>query len=310
MNTDQNKTRVLILGSSGQVGKKLRSHLEGDSNLTVTITSRRLEEVHRLSDEGKDIVYLDLDDPRTFGAALAGVDRIFLLTGYTVAMLAQSKTLVDAASKAGVKHIVHLGVFGAWDCTSPAFAWHQMVEAYIKASGIEWTFLHPNVFMENILTLFLQGDTLTTYWNDARMGWVAAEDIARVAAAALREGPAKHAGKDYWLSSDVATGAELARLLSQVLGKEITANQLGPAEFQDIFTSSSIPVELWYANGGVEVMRQVVDGRMGYIGSVRDDVPHVTGQHALTLKQWILEYREELSLSAAIAGNSTYESAA
>ncbi|OCJ57500.1 hypothetical protein A6U96_17260 [Agrobacterium tumefaciens] len=307
---DQNKTRVLVLGSSGQVGKKLLSCLEGSSNINVRITSRRLEEVQRLSGEGKDIVYLDLDDPRTFGVALAGVDRIFLLTGYTVAMLAQSKTLVDAARKAGVKHIVHLGVFGEQDCTSPAFAWHQMVEAYIKASGIEWTFLHPNVFMENILTLFLQGDALTTYWNECRMGWVAAEDIARVAATALREGPAKHAGKDYWLSSDVATGAELASLLSEILGKEITANLLGPAEFQDIFTSSSIPVELWYANGGVEVMRQVVDGRMGYIGSVRDDVPHVTGQHAVTLKQWILEYRQELISSAAIAGNSTNKSAA
>ncbi|NTF00159.1 hypothetical protein G6M13_25440 [Agrobacterium tumefaciens] len=58
------------------------------------------------------------------------------------------------------------------------------------------------------------------------------------------------------------------------------------------------------------VMRQVVDGRMGYIGSVRDDVPHVTGQHAVTLKQWILEHRQELISSAAIAGNSTNESAA
>jgi uncharacterized protein YbjT (DUF2867 family) len=296
MNIKQSKPRVLVIGSSGQIGKKVVSNLEGDLDVDVDvrITSRRLEEVHRLSGEGKDIVHLDLDDPRTFGAALAGVDRVFLLTGYTVAMLAQSKTLVDAASKAGVKHIVHLGVFGEWDCTGPAFAWHQLVEAYIKTSGISWTFLHPNMFMENILTLCLKGDTLTTYWNEYRTGWVAAADIALVAATALQEGPAKHAGKEYWLSSDVATGPELAKLLSELLGKEITANVLGPAEFQAIFTSASIPVESWYADGGVEIMRQVVDGRMGYLGSVRDDVPHVTGEHALTLKQWILEHRQEL----------------
>jgi uncharacterized protein YbjT (DUF2867 family) len=282
------------------VGKKVVSDLEGSSDFTVRVTSRRLEEVQRLSGEGKDIVYLDLDDPRTFGAALAGVDRIFLLTGYTVAMLAQSKTLVDAASKAGVKHIVHLGVFGEWDCTGQAFAWHQLVEAYIKASGISWTFLHPNMFMENILTLCLKGDTLTTYWGENRTGWVAAADIALVAATALREGPTKHADKDYWLSSDVATGPELARLISETLGKEITANVLGPEEFQAIFTSATIPVESWYADGGVEVIRQVVDGRMGYIGSVRDDVPYVTGQNAVTLKQWIIEHRQEL---ISIAGH-------
>jgi NAD(P)H dehydrogenase (quinone) len=302
MDTNHIKTRVLVLGSSGQVGKKVVSYLEGSPEINLRITSRRLEEVHRLSGEGKDIVHLDLDDPRTFGTALAGVDRIFLLTGYTVAMLTQSKTLVDAASKAGVKHIVHLGVFAESDCTSPAFAWHQLVETYIKASGVGWTFLHPNTFMENIITLYLKGDTLTTYWNEYRMGWVAAADIALVAATALREGPAKHAGKDYWLSSDVATGAELAGLLSEVLEKEITANVLGPTEFKEIFTSASIPVEWWYADGGVEVMRQVVDGRMGYIGSVRDDVPHVTGQPALTLKQWILEHRQELIASAGHGG--------
>ncbi|OXR38745.1 hypothetical protein PSJE_00535 [Pseudomonas jessenii] len=294
MNIKQSKPRVLVIGSSGQVGKKVVSNLEGNLDVDVRITSRRLEEVYRLSGEGKDIVHLDLDDPRTFGAALAGVDRVFLLTGYTVAMLAQSKTLVDAASKAGVKHIVHLGVFGEWDCTGPAFAWHQLVEAYIKTSGISWTFLHPNMFMENILTLCLKGDTLTTYWNEYRTGWVAAADIALVAATALQEGPAKHAGKEYWLSSDVATGPELAKLLGEILDKEITANVLGPAEFQSIFTSASIPVESWYADGGVEIMRQVVDGRMGYLGSVRDDVPHVTGEQALTLKQWILEHRQEL----------------
>ncbi|MEX0561952.1 NmrA family NAD(P)-binding protein [Raoultella terrigena] len=300
MSINQSKARILVIGSSGQVGKKVVSDLEGSSDFRVRVTSRRLEEVQRLSGEGKDIVYLDLDDPRTFGAALAGVDRIFLLTGYTIAMLAQSKTLVDAASKAGVKHIVHLGVFGEWDCTGQAFVWHQLVEAYIKASGISWTFLHPNMFMENILTLCLKGDTLTTYWGENRTGWVAAADIALVAATALREGPTKHAGKDYWLSSDVATGPELARLISETLGKEITANVLGPEEFQAIFTSATIPVESWYADGGVEVIRQVVDGRMGYIGSVRDDVPHVTGQNAVTLKQWILEHRQEL---VSIAGH-------
>ena len=299
MNIKESKPLILVIGSSGQIGKKVVSNLERNLDVDVRITSRRLEEVLRLSGEGKDVVHLDLDDPRTFGAALAGVDRVFLLTGYTVAMLAQSKTLVDAASKAGVKHIVHLGVFGEWDCTGAAFAWHQLVEAYIKASGISWTFLHPNMFMENILTLCLKGDTLTTYWNEHRTGWVAAADIALVAATALQEGPAKHAGKEYWLSSDVATGPELAKLLGELLGKEITSNVLGPEEFQAIFTSASIPVESWYADGGVEIMRQVVDGRMGYLGSVRNDVPHVTGQNAVTLKRWILEHRQELISSIA-----------
>ncbi|WP_157758282.1 SDR family oxidoreductase [Cystobacter fuscus] len=103
------------------MGKKVVADLEQAADVSVRISSRRPAEVERLRSQGKDAVYLDLDKPGTFGAALAGVDRLFLLTGYTVAMLAQSKTLIDAAAKAGVRHIVHLGVFAEWDCTDPHF---------------------------------------------------------------------------------------------------------------------------------------------------------------------------------------------
>ena len=47
----------------------------------------------------KECRYLDLDDSKTFALALAGVDPVFLLTGYMVGMLTQGKTLVDAAKK-------------------------------------------------------------------------------------------------------------------------------------------------------------------------------------------------------------------
>jgi nucleoside-diphosphate-sugar epimerase len=141
---DKTKPIVLVLGSTGQVGKLIVEALSHAKEVQVRVTSRRSEQVEALRQKGQDAVYLDLDDPRTFAGALAGVDRLFLLTGYTVAMLVQSKTLIDAAKKAGVQHIVHLGIFGEWDCTDPHFAWHQMIERYIEASGMAWTHLHPN----------------------------------------------------------------------------------------------------------------------------------------------------------------------
>ena len=97
MNTSFNKPIVLVLGSSGQIGKLVVQELEQSPDVRVRLSSRRPEEVERLRGEGKEAVHLDLDDPSTFALALAGVDRVFLLTGYTVAMLTQSKTLVDAA---------------------------------------------------------------------------------------------------------------------------------------------------------------------------------------------------------------------
>ena len=40
-------------------------------------------------------------------------------------------------------------------------------------------------------------------------------------------------------------------------------------------------------------MRQVADGRMGYIGTIRDDVPYVLGRPALTFIEWAVEHKEE-----------------
>lgn len=204
MSVNTQKPTVLVLGSSGQVGQLVVKELAGTQDVNVRLTSRRKPDVKRWRGEGKDAVHLDLDDPKTFGLALAGVDRVFLLTGYTVAMLAQSKTFVDAAKKAGVEHIVHLGVFAEWDCTDPHFTWHQLVERYIETSGIAWTHLHPNMFLENLLSLFApKGDVVTVFWENQRLGWIAAADIAAVAAKVLREGPKKHNRQNYWLSTEV-----------------------------------------------------------------------------------------------------------
>ena len=149
----------------------------------VRLGVRSQADIDRLRAEGRDAVHFDLDDPRTFGAALAGVDRLYLLTGYTVAMTYQSKTLVDAARKAGVSHIVNQGVFADWDCTDPHFVWFSLVERYIEASGIAWTHLHPNVFMEDPLASSPpKGGTFSVFWGPDRVGWVALRDVAAVAA--------------------------------------------------------------------------------------------------------------------------------
>ena len=52
-------------------------------------------------------------------------------------MLTQCKTLVDAAVKAGVSHIVRQGVFANWDVTDPHFVWHQMIEQCTEGSGLQ-----------------------------------------------------------------------------------------------------------------------------------------------------------------------------
>jgi NAD(P)H dehydrogenase (quinone) len=73
-----------------------------------------------------------------------------------------------------------------------------MIETYIKASGIAWSNLHPNVFMDNLISATtLKGHLIMLYWKTARMGWVAVSDIAVKAATILHQGLEAHDGRDY-----------------------------------------------------------------------------------------------------------------
>ncbi len=290
---------VLVLGASGTIGKQVVKELEGQA-INVRITSRKQDVAEQLCREGKDCRLLDLDDPKTFALALAGVERVFLLTGYTVGMLTQSKTLVDAAKKAGVRHIVHVGVFAEWDTTDAHFAWHQMIEKYIEASGITWTHLHPNMFMEALTGAYLPKNyTYTTYWNDRRVGYIASSDIAAVAAKVLVDGPGRHAGKDYWLSVESYNGKEIAGLMSEVTGLEIKCEEKGLEEFKQLIAAwIANGADSWYANANIEFVTQMLDGRMSYMSMVQNDIPYILGRPAKTVREFLAENKDLLMSSA------------
>jgi NAD(P)H dehydrogenase (quinone) len=99
-------------------------------------------------------------------------------------MLVQSKTLIDAARRNGVKHIVHLGVFSReHDSYQIVFSWHQLIEAYLRDSGIAWTNLHPNMFMQNFLTGWVVKPGVYSVFTSKPVGFTALEDVAEAAAA-------------------------------------------------------------------------------------------------------------------------------
>src|SRR5881296_4534253 len=107
MNSTSN---LLVLGVTGQVGKLVAKNLKR-SEANFSVGSRRKANLEELADQYGASRFIDLDDPRTFDEALNNVTSIFLITGYTVDMLVQSKSLIDAAKRNGVTHIVQLGAF-------------------------------------------------------------------------------------------------------------------------------------------------------------------------------------------------------
>jgi NAD(P)H dehydrogenase (quinone) len=288
-----NRPRILILGSTGRIGQAVIAALEQtpDSHQTV-YASRNRDQVETWQREGKDAVYLDLDDPRTFAAALRGVDRLYLATGYTIQMVHQSKTIVDAAVDAGVQFIVHLGIFGNGRMTDPHFAWHELVERYIEGSGVAWSHLHPHFFMDNLLTTTpVVNGTFPWFMGDKRVGWIAGDDLAAVAARVLAEGPGKHAGKQYWLSAEVLNGSEAAAEIAQALQQRVECVVMTPDDLAALIASGALQpppnIEANYAASMLEWARQTYDGRMDFGAVTTPTVEELVGRKPLTLRTWV-----------------------
>jgi len=292
MNSSSN---LLVLGVTGQVGQLVARHLRR-SEAHFTVGSRRKANLAELADHFGASRFIDLDDTRTFNEALKDIHGIFLITGYTVAMLVQSKSLIDAAKRNGVTHIVHLGAFTReHDSYATVFAWHQMIEAYLRDSGVAWTNLHPNMFMQNLLSAWAVNGGLYSVYTSKPIGFTALEDVTEAAAVILMEGPEKHSGKDYWFSADVLDPQQVAETLTGATGHKFTAAVRDHERFlKEMALPAGSTFEPAYAKGGIELFREVEHGRMAYIGSVADDTKNVLGREPLLLRDWAKLHANEL----------------
>jgi NAD(P)H dehydrogenase (quinone) len=296
------KPRLLILGATGRTGSKVIAELERINTVQVVYSSRSLTQVEAWRRDGKEAVLLDLDQPETFSNALAGIDRLFLVTGYTVAMVHQSKTIVDAAADAGIKFIVHLGIFGNGRLTYAYATWHEMVEPYIEGSGVEWAHLHPHFFMDNLLAgAPVIGGKFYWFMGEQPVGWIASEDIATVAARILADGPDRHGGKQYWLATEMLNGTQAAAEITKGLDIPVEAVVLTPDDLLAQVASGGMKmpayVEATYGASILEWVRQTYEGRLNF-GKVTTVVEDLTGNKPQTLETWVRANREAV-LSAA-----------
>ena len=236
------KPRVLVLGATGQVGGVVTSLLAKNESVEVIAAVRNPD---KAKDLGVSSVYLDLDKFETFAPALENIDRVFMATGYTIDMLRQSKDLVNAAKRAGVQQIVHLGACGDDDTRVAHYGWHQFIERYIEWSGLTFTHLRPEIFMQNLLGYggesYVKQGVIKHYVGAARLSWVDCDDVAAVAAECLAN-PERHAGKTYRMGYEAKTYYELAEVFTEVLGQTFSYEPQPPSDFlQNVLAAGAEP---------------------------------------------------------------------
>ena len=143
---------ILITGGSGNVGTELIKILMA-RGVPFRVMVRSPETTQKMALRASvEVVAGDFNDAATIDRALTGIDRAFLLTPSSEQAEAQQSTFVEAARRGGMQHIVKLSQLAAAEDSPVRFLrYHAAVERVIRASGLQYTFLRPNLFMQGFL---------------------------------------------------------------------------------------------------------------------------------------------------------------
>lgn len=279
---------ICVTGASGTVGREVVKQLQAlNAPFRAAVASPSSAEAVRV--RGLEAVICDYHQPDTVRAALHGCDVLFLLGANLIEQTELEIGVVEAANAAGVHHIVKLSVMGAVDEAYSLAHVHRPVEKAIESSGLGWTFLRPNSYMQNIVTFMkptIQSDSMFySASGDARISHVDARDIAAVAAQALTA-PDRHHGQAYLLTGpEAVTYDELASAVSSVLDRPIAHVSLPPEDLKAGMLAEGMPEPL--ADRLLDLERYFREDKASMISS---DIERITGRIPTPLAQYLRDH--------------------
>lgn len=286
---------ILVTGATGNNGVEIVKRLAGQ-NVQVRAMVRNRNQAdaftkcfpRKIAGSNVEVVEGDFDRPETLLVALAGVERAFLLTNSSERAEAQQIAFIDAARQRGVKQIVKLSQFAA-DANSPVrfLRYHAAVEAALRSSGMDYTFLRPNLFMQGLLNFRSAIATQSAFYaaaGDAKVSVVDVRDIADVAVTALTE--FGHEGKTYDLTGPQAlTHAEMAESLSAAIGRKITFVDISPEAMHTALLDLGFP--LWQADG---LLEDYAHYRRGEATAIASGVQDAIGKNPRNFEEFAHDY--------------------
>lgn len=283
---------ILVTGAGGTIGSEVVKALS-KSGEPFRVAFKSKDKVERAKQSGLQAVQIDFESPQSLPPALVGIDRLFLLGTGALGQTESEIGAIDAAKAAGVQGIVKLSVWGA---ETEAFSFakiHRPVERHLQASGLTWTILRPNGFMQNVVNYYAatikSQNAFYVPSRGARISHVDARDVGAVAATTLTR--SDFGGKVLTLSGPEAlTYTEMASKLSAALGREITYADVPDDAFKQGAMAAGIPE--YYVDALIDLIHFYADNQASAITS---DVEQVTGAAPRTFSAFARDHASLLS---------------
>jgi len=280
---------ILVTGASGSVGRRVAELLDADGAALRLMTR---DPAKAPSLPGVEVVAADYSRPESLDAAFRDIDTAFIVSGY--AREGERARLhghaIDTAARAGVSRVVYLSFQGASpDSKFPMSRDHFLTEQYLVASGVPFTALRDNLYLDILPHLFDDQGVVRGPAGNGSMAFVSREDVARTVAAVLSTPGAGNHIYDV-TGPEALTFAEAAHRLSALVGHQLRYEEESPEEGRRWRAAGGAPdweVETWVGS--------YLAAAAGELAAVSDAVQRLTGQPALALDQYFADRLELLN---------------
>jgi NAD(P)H dehydrogenase (quinone) len=272
-------TTYAITGATGHLGRLVVQELlaRGVPATDVVALARTPE---KATDVGVPVRRADYSDPATLPDTLAGVDVLLLISGNEVGQrIAQHTNVVKAAEAAGVPRVAYTSIANADHSTNPLQPEHKASEDALRASGLPFTILRDNWYLENYtaqLPQYLATGEVLGIDGTARIGAATRADMAAAIAASLLDPATENATLE--LSGPPITLAGLADAITDVTGTEVAYRDVTPEELTAVLRGTGMDDAT--AGFVVALEESVARGDLDVRG---DDLERLLGRPTTTL---------------------------
>lgn len=291
---------ILVTGASGHLGRRVVELLLAKAPGKIVATTRKPEALADFAAKGVDVRRADFEDEASLATAFAGVDRALLVSTDALdkpgRRTAQHEAAVRAMKSAGVKYVAYTSLPNASRTTVTLAVDHAKTEEAIVASGLDYTLLRNNLYADYFpysLAPAVASGKLVDAKGEGAVAWVTREDCAQAAAGALLAAKAGDRIAIDVTGPEAVTSIQLAKLLSDLVGREIRHVSVTPEVMLEQFLASGMP------RGYAEAMASF-DGAVarGDLSNVTDAVERLSGRAPKSVKEFLAEHAATLKAAA------------